>query len=299
MNKLWIFCLAAALVGAALIVSLGCCSCFAPGKGPDPQARLSWVDGPQGRLRVEDGGRGGLIPVLLVHGLAADRRVWSNQVEHLRWYRRAISFDLRGHGESEPAKNGDYSMDAYASDVAAVAEALGLSRFILVGHSMGGAIVGAYAGKHPDRVAGILFADPVGDLTRVPKESIDQWLKGFEPQSYEAFREQWFGEMLVPARPATKEQILSDLRRAPREVVAASVRAMASYDPVPALKSFNGPMLTVITPQNQETYSLQNVISSLPSKEMKDVSHWLQLDNPSGFNSLMDDFLGEVQRGAR
>jgi hypothetical protein len=58
-------------------------------------------------------------------------------------------------------------------------------------------------------------------------------------------------------------------------------------------------MLTVVTPQNQESYSLQNVIPGLPSKEMKDVSHWLQMDNPSGFNTLMDDFLGQAERGAR
>ena len=299
MNKRWIFCGVAALLLVALVVSLACCSCFAPGKGPDPQARLSWVDGPQGRLRVEDGGRGDLIPVLFVHGLAADRRVWTNQVEHLRWYRRTVAFDLRGHGESELAKNGDYSMEAYASDVAAVADALGLQKFVLVGHSMGGAIIGAYAGKHPERVAGLLFDDPAGDLSKLPKESIEQWLKGFEPQNYGTFSEHWFGEMLVPARPATREQVLAGLRKTPREVVAASARAMASYDPIPALKAYGGPMLTVVTPQNEESYSLQNVVQGLPSKEMKDVSHWLQMDNPSGFNALMDDFLSEVQRGAR
>jgi pimeloyl-ACP methyl ester carboxylesterase len=164
---------------------------------------------------------------------------------------------------------------------------------------MGGAIIGAYAGKHPDRVAGLLFADPVGDLSKLPKESMEQWLKGFEPQNYGTFSERWFGEMLAPARPSTREQVLSGLRKAPREVVAASARAMASYDPIPALKAYGGPMLTVVTPQNEESYSLQNVVQGLPSKEMKDVSHWLQMDNPSGFNALMDDFLSEVQRGAR
>lgn len=207
--------------------------------------------------------------------------------------------DLRGYGESDPAKNGDYSMEAFASDVAAVADALGLQKFVLVGHSMGGAVVGAYAGKHPERVAGILFADPVGDLAMLPKESINQWMAGFEPQRYEAFREQWFGEMLVTARPYTREQVMAGLRRASREVVAAAARAMAAYDPVPELKAYGGPMLTVVTAQNQESYSLQNVINGLPSKEMKDVSHWLQLDNPSGFNALMDDFLGQVEGGSK
>lgn len=80
-GRRWIFGAAAVLLGALLLYSSGCCSCFAPGKGPDPQARLSWVDGPQGRLRVEDGGRGTLLPVLFVHGLATDRHVWTNQLD--------------------------------------------------------------------------------------------------------------------------------------------------------------------------------------------------------------------------
>jgi len=299
MHRRWRFVVAAALAGVLLLGSSGCCSCFLPGKGPDPQARLSWVDGPQGRLRVEDGGRGNLLPVVFVHGLAADRHVWTNQVEHLRWYRKAVSFDLRGHGESDAAKNADYSMEAYASDIAAVVDALGLQKFVLVGHSMGGAIVGAYAGRHPERVAGLLLADPVGDLAMLPKEAMEPWLRGFEPQNYEAFREKWFGDMLAPARPATKDMVLADLRKSRREVVAASAASMVSYDPVPALKGFPGPMLTIVTVQNQESYSLQNVIPRLPSKEMTDVSHWLQLDNPSGFNALMDDFLGEVEKSSK
>src|SRR6266540_6312894 len=91
-----------------------------------------WIQGRQGRLRVDDGGHGGL-PVLFVHGNSGNRTQWAAQLEHLRAARRAVAFDLRGMGESEPAANADYSVEGFAEDVAAVADALGLERFVLVG----------------------------------------------------------------------------------------------------------------------------------------------------------------------
>ena len=108
---------------------------------------LQWIDAPQGRLRVDDGGAGGL-PIVLVHGLAASLTVWKHQLPHLRRYRRAVAYDLRGMGESAPPRNGDYSLAGMAEDLDAVAGALGLERFVLAGHSYAGAVVGTYAAAH-------------------------------------------------------------------------------------------------------------------------------------------------------
>ncbi len=68
--------------------------------------------------------------------------------------------DFRGHGESDPAEDGDYSVASLASDVAAVAEQLSLRRFFLAGHSLGAAVAIEYASHHPERVAGLLLVDP-------------------------------------------------------------------------------------------------------------------------------------------
>ena len=115
-----------------------------------------FVKGPQGRLRVDDGGSGRGVPVLFVHGNGASRVQWRHQLEHLRPSRRAVAFDLRGMGESELARNHDYSIDAMTDDVQAVADALQLRRFVIVGHSFGGNVVAAYVAKHPDRVAAVV-----------------------------------------------------------------------------------------------------------------------------------------------
>lgn len=100
-------------------------------------------------------------------------------------------------------------MEAMPGDVAAVVDALELMRFVPVGHSFGGAVVEAYAGRHPDRVAGLLFVDPIGDFSQEPRERIQYWFDQLKPETYESFTGQWFEQILTGAN----EDIKRILRR--------------------------------------------------------------------------------------
>jgi pimeloyl-ACP methyl ester carboxylesterase len=106
------------------------------------------IAGPAGMLFVDDGGEGG-IPVALIHSFGGSTAQWAAQLEHLRRTRRAIAFDLRGHGRSDAPADGDYAVASLAADTGAVLDALSLSRVVLVGHSLGAATAIEYAGSHP------------------------------------------------------------------------------------------------------------------------------------------------------
>ena len=112
------------------------------------------IAGPVGKLEVDDGGRGDA--VLFVHSLAGNTGHWSAQLEHVRRKRRGVALDLRGHGKSEAPGSGGYSVESVGEDVGAVADALGIERFALVGHSFGAGVALAYAGAHPDRVSAVV-----------------------------------------------------------------------------------------------------------------------------------------------
>lgn len=163
-----------AVLALLLIASLAACG------EPDPPvvsppAPVDQVTGPAGSLHVNDGGSGsgGGVPVVLVHGYGGNTEQWLAQLDHLRPGRRVVALDLRGHGRSSASAGNEYSVDAFASDIAAVVDSLKLDRFVLVGHSLGGAAAIAYAAAHPDRVAGLVM---VGTPGRTPPEQGKQMM---------------------------------------------------------------------------------------------------------------------------
>jgi len=99
-------------------------------------------------------------PVLLMHGGGQTRHAWGGAAQTLAangW--RAVSLDLRGHGDSEWALNGDYSFRAFANDAMVVADALGKPP-VLVGASLGG-VAAIIAEGASDRVvsSGLVIVD--------------------------------------------------------------------------------------------------------------------------------------------
>lgn len=127
------------------------------------------------KLRVQEDGRSDApITVVFVHGWALARQVWDRVVAGLLTELgapvRMVRFDLRGHGESEPAPDGSATIRQCADDLAElIADRVPDGRIVLAGHSMGGMTVMALAEQHPrlsrDRVAGVaLVATSSGDL---------------------------------------------------------------------------------------------------------------------------------------
>ena len=251
-----------------------------------------FIEGQQGRLRVDDGGSGRALPVLFVHGNGANHNQWRYQLEHVRTTRRAVAFDLRGMGESEPARNADYSVNSMADDVQAVADGLGLERFVIVGHSYGGAVVAAYAAKHPERVAGVLFADAGGSI-KMSDEAAAKFLNALRTNKDKVV-EQWFAPILAPASESVKAEVLASVHNTAIEPFAGALNGMRSFDPVAAIGTYHGPVLAVAAAPLENPASLHMQAPSLRVIRMQGVSHWLMLDKPDQFNQILDDFLREV-----
>jgi pimeloyl-ACP methyl ester carboxylesterase len=99
-------------------------------------------------------------PVVLMHGGGQTRHAWGGTARVLAeqgW--KAVSLDLRGHGDSEWALNGDYSFTAFANDAIAVADELGRPP-VLVGASLGGvAAIIAEGGSDRPVSSGLVIVD--------------------------------------------------------------------------------------------------------------------------------------------
>lgn len=119
------------------------------------------------RFNVLRMGRGEAV-VVFVHGLPLDNHssFFMTLAPEVAKYARVVLYDLRGHGRSEQPPTG-YSGTDMAADLAAIVDALGESRVIVVGHSFGGYVALRYTVEHPERVQGLVLLDAQSGVAEI------------------------------------------------------------------------------------------------------------------------------------
>jgi pimeloyl-ACP methyl ester carboxylesterase len=109
-------------------------------------------------IRVLESGAGE--PALaFLHYWGGSSRTWQAVIERLAGKARCIALDQRGWGKST-ATDDRYDLSAMADDVETIAQRLGLNRFVLVGHSMGGKVAQILAGRGPSGLMGLVLVAP-------------------------------------------------------------------------------------------------------------------------------------------
>jgi pimeloyl-ACP methyl ester carboxylesterase len=122
-----------------------------------PQPRLVQLPGRGRTCVVEAQGPEGAPTVILLHALATTAALsWYPSVQALAEHYRVIAFDQRWHGRGIQSEH--FRLADCADDVVAVADALGVDKFMLVGYSMGGAVAQLTWKRHRDRVEGLVLA---------------------------------------------------------------------------------------------------------------------------------------------
>jgi 3-oxoadipate enol-lactonase len=152
----------------------------------EPKEQSLPVEG--GTLAYEVSGRGA--PVLFVHSVIADRRMWDREFAQGIEGHRIIRFDLRGFGRSPPAT----SRFAYSADIDALLQHLGARKPLLVGSSMGGGLAIDYTLDHPDRVGGLfLLAPGLSGGLLPPFESEEKAAFEYDDQKSQEINRAWAG----------------------------------------------------------------------------------------------------------
>lgn len=125
----------------------------------------------------------GASPVLFFHGGAQSRRAWRGSARKVAGAGRyGLTFDLRGHGDSDWADDGDYDVRAYGRDVARLLEGF-QQPVTLVGASRGGQACLIGAASRPDKVTLVMLADVV---PRLCDDGVDE-MRGFFERSAHGF----------------------------------------------------------------------------------------------------------------
>ncbi len=120
------------------------------------------------RIAYLIGGEGDVL--VLLHGFGADKDNWTRVAKYLTPHFHVIAPDLPGFGDSSREPKARYALDDQVDNVDAFVQALDLSAFHIGGNSMGGAIAGLYAARHPDMVKSVWLLAPGGVDTAEPSE---------------------------------------------------------------------------------------------------------------------------------
>jgi pimeloyl-ACP methyl ester carboxylesterase len=133
---------------------------LAPRWAPPPS---TFIDAAGLRVHVRDeGAPHDPTPIVLLHGTGASLHTWDGWARRLRRDHRVVRFDLPGFGLTGPTPDGVYSIERYVETVIAVADRLGIERFVLAGNSLGGYAAWATAVLHPERIDRLILVDAAG-----------------------------------------------------------------------------------------------------------------------------------------
>jgi pimeloyl-ACP methyl ester carboxylesterase len=248
--------------------------------------------------------------VVFCHGVTLSSRVWAKQFETFPAAGfRAVAFDSRGHGESRAGDTG-HSLDNLADDLRTVLEALDLHDVILVGHSMGGMAVQAFAIRHPDvldeRVSGLVLLSThnlVSDAKRV-RGAVEK-VVNIGPDVGTFMRQRnlglllariGFGDDPLPSHVEATREMLAECDKA---TTREAVSALLHLDLTEGLPNVLVPTLVVVgtadalTPP-RDARRIAELIPGARLVEYPGSGHMLMYERSDELDALIMDFAGDV-----
>jgi pimeloyl-ACP methyl ester carboxylesterase len=256
-----------------------------------------------------DWGTEGKPKVLLLHGLRGHCHSWDDVSTEFYQNYHVFALDQRGRGESDWAPGGDYSSDSFVADLEGFCAAIGLDKFILIGHSMGGRNSMAFAGKNAGMIEKMVIIDIGPDLNPIGSGRITQEMIDVpeEFDSFEAVFEYQSKQNRFGSEPVLRRRLTYATRELPNgkfgwryDLEIREQRRNSTGAKQPdlwlTLPKIDCPVLIV---RGSETDTLgletaEKMVEVLPDGKLVHVdraAHMVFEDNPEGFISVLHDFL--------
>jgi 3-oxoadipate enol-lactonase len=238
-------------------------------------------------------------PVVLIHGLADDHRLWRHQVPALATRFRTVAIDIRGHGSS-PKPPGPYSVPLFATDVVALLDQLGIERASFIGLSMGGGISQTLALRHAERVQAIALLSTSSSFPQKTRDRFHSRAATAEREGMgpivASMIERWFTPHFRAEHPDEVELTRATVLANDPFAFAAAARANAERDWTNALDAIRCPVLFIGGAEDpgDARHSAATFAEHLPQLEahiIDNASHLLPVERPLITNDLLLRFL--------
>jgi pimeloyl-ACP methyl ester carboxylesterase len=238
--------------------------------------------------------------VALTHGATIDHRTFEPQVAVLAQRYRVLTWDVRGHGLSQPLTS-DFTLRQAADDLLAILDHQGYRKVTLVGQSMGGNIAQELLFLHPERVTALVILDSACNTLKLSK--LEQWIMRMSPMLFRLYPYsllKWQSIHSSSISPSIRKYLSKVVRAHSKASFVAILAATGSglhYEPDYRITC---PLLLA----RGEHDHLGNFKTAMPRWAKRDpqsryvvvpnAGHASNQDNPEFVNKLLLEFLAEV-----
>ena len=234
--------------------------------------------------------------IVFVHGWANNRSIWDAQISHFSEKYKVIAVDLASFGESGNNRQ-TWTIESFGEDVAKVINKFNFHQVVLVGFSMGAAVVIETANKVPNRVIGVVMVDELHDVEmRYPPEVISYMDSIFmDLVTYPSIEKT--KSFFRKNTEASFKRVLSMVNGVPKVGWRESLNDFFRWvndDFAESLTKIQAPIIAINTeqkPTNVEAF--RKYVPSFKAKIIPDAGHAVMWDAPEEFDRLLEESIQE------
>lgn len=255
-----------------------------------PVASLNGIN-----IYYEDHGSG--FPLVMTHGYSSSSRAWAGQIPEVTQRYRLITWDMRGHGQTDsPEEQEAYNEANTVEDLYQLLKLLGVERAVIGGLSLGGYMSLAFHLAHPEMVQALLLCDTGpgyrNDQARATwNETAFRTASRYEERGLDALGR------------SAEVQAARSTHRSAAGLAKAARGMLAQFDArvINSLEQIAVPTLLIVGANDQAYLNpidyMEKKIPGARKVVVADAGHSVNIDQPEIFNQVVLEFLDGVTRG--
>ncbi len=244
------------------------------------------------------------LPVVFIHGFPFNHSMWEPQMKALPNNIRAVTYDVRGHGESDVA-DGIYSIEIFVDDLMALLEHLSIEKAVVCGLSMGGYIALRGFERQPEKFKALILCDTRTEAdTNEGKVKRSASIKTVKTDGVGVFADGFvkavFAEKTFQNNPAVVDMIRNVIKgNSPLGICGTLLALAARTETTAALSSVKVPTLILVGEEDKLTppsasESMRDRIAKSEMHVIPHAAHMSNLENAEEFNAHLLPFLKKL-----
>lgn len=239
--------------------------------------------------------------LVFIHGFGCDMNAWEAQFDYFKGKSQLVFIDVPGYGKSDQP-HVEYTLDFYADAVKTVLNKLEVKNAVLIGHSLGTAICRQVVFNEPSLVSKLVDVDgvycffPEDTLVRAQFEAqYAYFVSMFAGEDIKKTMEDFVNPLFIEQTPQNvKTYAMSTMTKTPQFVAYSTMKNMVETR-YWTNEKIEIPSLIIAAKHSQipPNYKdiMQMLYSNMQYQEMDSVGHFIMMEQPVKFNSMLEEFI--------